>query len=175
MANEAKVATAAKEEKNGLSSIFASITIPLCLVVGILIYKFVMGNPANFEGGDPANHPIQEGAGQVLGLVYKGGFIVPILLSLVLMNITFSIERFLTIAKAQGKGRAESFVRKIRTHLDSNNVDAAIKECDVQRGSVANVLRSTLVKYKEMETASNMDLDHKVVSIQKELEESLKL
>jgi biopolymer transport protein ExbB len=144
-------------------------------VVGILIYKFVMGNPANFEGGDPANHPIQEGAGQVLGLIYKGGFIVPILLSLVLMNITFSIERFLTINKAQGKGRAEAFVRKIRTHLDNNNVDAAIKECDVQKGSVANVLRSTLVKYKEMESATGLDLDQKVVSIQKELEESTTL
>ncbi len=175
MANEAKVATAAKEEKNGLSSIFASITIPLCLVVGILIYKFVMGSPSNFEGGDPNNHPISEGAGQVLGLIYKGGFIVPILLSLVLMNITFSIERFLTIAKAQGKGRAESFVRKIRTHLDNNNVDAAIKECDVQRGSVANVLRSTLVKYKEMENTTGLDLDQKVLSIQKELEESTTL
>ena len=114
MANEAKVATAAKSEKNGLSSIFTSLTIPLCIVVGIVIYKFVMGNPANFEGGDPANHPISEGAGQVLGLVYKGGFIVPILLSLVLMNITFSIERYLTLTKASGKGRAEMFVGNSR-------------------------------------------------------------
>ena len=59
MANEAKVATAAKSEKNGLSSIFTSLTIPLCIVVGIVIYKFVMGNPANFEGGDPEKgHPL---------------------------------------------------------------------------------------------------------------------
>lgn len=175
MANEAKVATAAKSEKNGLSSMFASVAIPMCLLVGILIYKFVLGNPANFEGGDPANHPVSEGIGQVLGLVYKGGFIVPILLSLVLINISFSIERFLTISKAQGKGRAEAFVRKIRTHLDNNNVDAAIKECDVQKGSVANVLRSTLIKYKEMENTTGLDLDQKIVSIQKELEESLTL
>lgn len=175
MANEAKVATAAKSEKNSLSSMFASVAIPMCLLVGILIYKFVLGNPANFEGGDPTNHPVSEGVGQVLGLVYKGGFIVPILLSLVLINISFSIERFLTISKAQGKGRAEAFVRKIRTHLDNNNVDAAIKECDVQKGSVANVMRSTLIKYKEMETVTGLDLDQKVVSIQKELEESLTL
>lgn len=175
MANEAKVATVKVEKGNGMSSMFASIVIPMCLVVGIFIYVFVMGNPANFEGNDPANHPIQEGAGKVLGLIYKGGYIVPILLSLVLMNITFSIERFLTISKAQGKGRAESFVRKVRQHLDANNVDAAIKECDSQRGSVANVLRSTLVKYKEMESTSGMDVDQKVLAIQKEIEESTTL
>lgn len=175
MANEAKAATTKVEKGNGLSSMFASITIPLCLVVGILIYVFVLGNPSNFEGNDPTNHPVQEGAGQVLGLIYKGGFIVPILLSLVIMNITFSIERFLTLAKATGKGRAEAFVRKIRTHLDNNNVDAAIKECDLQKGSVANVLRSTLIKYKEMESATGMDLDQKIISIQKELEESTTL
>ena len=72
MANEAKVAAAAKVEKgNGLSTFFASFTIPLCLLVGILIFTFVMGAPSNFEGNDPANHPVQEGAGHVLGLIHK--------------------------------------------------------------------------------------------------------
>ncbi len=175
MANDAKVATAKVEKGNRMSSMFASIVIPLCVVVGILIYIYVLGNPSNFEGGDTHNHPVSEGAGQVLGLIYKGGFIVPILLSLVLINITFSIERFLTISKAQGKERAEAFVRKIRTHLDTNNVEAAIKECDAQKGSVANVLRSTLIKYKEMETASGMDIDQKILSIQKEMDESTTL
>jgi biopolymer transport protein ExbB len=175
MANEAKVAPAQAEKGNGLSSMFASIVIPMCVVVGILIYTFVMGNPSNFEGNDPNNHPVSEGAGHILGLVYKGGYIVPILLSLVLMTITFSIERFLTISKASGKGRAEAFVRKIRVHLQANNVDAAIKECDIQKGSVANVLRSTLIKYKEMETATDMDKEQKLLAIQKEVEESTNL
>ena len=86
------------------------------------------------------------------------------------LTISRCSDSFLTISKAQGKGRAEAFVRKIRTHLDNNNVDAAIKECDVQKGSVANVMRSTLIKYKEMETTTGLDLDQKIVSIQKELE-----
>ena len=176
MANEAKVAAAAKVEKgNGLSTFFASFTIPLCLLVGILIFTFVMGAPSNFEGNDPANHPVQEGAGHVLGLIHKGGYIVPILLSLVLMNITFSIERYLTIGKAQGKGNAEAFVRKIRAKLDQNDVDGAIKECDAQRGSVANVMRSTLIKYKEMQGLTSMPVDQRIISIQKEIEESVTL
>jgi biopolymer transport protein ExbB len=175
MANEAKAATAKVEKGSGFASIFASVVIPLCVLVGILIYVFVLGNPSNFEGNDTNNHPVSEGPGKFLGLIYKGGYIVPILLSLVLMSITFSIERFLTISKASGKGRAEAFIRKVRTHLNANNVDAAIKECDIQQGSVANVMRSALVKYKELEHETTLDKDQKILALQKEIEESTTL
>ena len=168
-----KVQTQKQESK--FKSLFASFAIPVLLAVGICIYIFVLGNNSNFEGGDPKNHPIPDGVGHVLGLIYKGGMIVPILLSLVLMSITFSIERFLTITKASGKVSAETFVRKIQSQLRANDVDAAIKECDIQTGSVANVVKSTLIKYKELEGVSEMDVDHKVISIQKETEESVSL
>ena len=168
-----KVQTQKQESK--FKSMFASFAIPVLIAVGICIYIFVLGNNSNFEGGDPKNHPIPDGVGHVLGLIYKGGMIVPILLSLVLMSITFSIERFLTITKASGKVSAETFVRKIQSQLRANDVDAAIKECDIQTGSVANVVKSTLIKYKELEGVSEMDVDHKVISIQKETEESVSL
>ena len=164
-----------QKQESKFKSMFASFAIPVLIAVGICIYIFVLGNNSNFEGGDSKNHPIPDGVGHVLGLIYKGGMIVPILLSLVLMSITFSIERFLTITKASGKASAETFVRKIQSHLRSNNVDAAIKECDLQSGSVANVVKSTLVKYKELESVSDMDVDHKVLAIQKETEESVSL
>ena len=168
-----KVQTPKQESK--LKSMFASFAIPVLVAVGICIYLFVMGNPSNFEGGDPKNHPIPDGVGHVLGLIYKGGFIVPILLSLVLMSITFSIERFLTIGKASGKGSAEVFVRKVQSQLAGGNIDAALAECDKQQGSVANVVKSVLIKYKEMANKPDLDTDHKVLAIQKELEESVSL
>ncbi len=168
-----KVQTQKQESK--FKSMFASFAIPVLLAVGICIYIFVLGNSSNFEDPATKDHPVQEGIGHVLGLIYKGGTIVPILLSLVLMSLTFSIERFLTITKASGKISAESFVRKIQSHLRGNNVDAAIKECDIQTGSVANVVKSTLIKYKEMEDIPEMDVDHKVIAIQKETEESVSL
>lgn len=166
---------ASPKSESSMKSNFAAFAIPILVVTGILIYKFVLGYPGNFEGGDPNNHPVAEGIGNVLGLVYKGGFIVPILLSLVLMSITFSIERFLTINRAQGKSNAEGFVRKVQGHLSSNNVDAAIAECDKQQGSVANVVRAALVKYKEMAGKSDMDTDNRILAIQKELEEATTL
>jgi biopolymer transport protein ExbB len=161
--------------KSSFKSMFASFAIPVLIAVGICIYLFVLGNPSNFEGGDPKNHPVQEGVGHVLGLIYKGGFIVPILISLVLMSITFSIERFLTIAQASGKSSAETFVRKVQSQLVAGNIDAALKECDIQKGSVANVVKSALTKYKEMDGNTEYDKEQKVLAIQKEIEESVSL
>ncbi|MFY7733102.1 MAG: MotA/TolQ/ExbB proton channel family protein [Bacteroidia bacterium] len=167
--------TVSKKEEGKAGSIFASLAIPMLVVVGFLLWKFVLGSPSNFADGETKHTPIKEGIGATLGLIYLGGFIVPILLSLVLMSITFSIERFLTIAKASGKTSSESFVRKVKTQLSAGNVDAAIKECDVQQGSVANVVKAALHKYKEMEGESTMDKDQKVLAIQKEIEEATSL
>ncbi|MFN7313345.1 MAG: MotA/TolQ/ExbB proton channel family protein [Bacteroidota bacterium] len=164
-----------KKTESKFSAMFASFAIPVLLIVAILIYIFVLGNPANFEDNDPSKHPVPDGINHVLGLVYKGGIIVPILISLVLMSITFSIERFLTIGKAAGKGSAEAFVRRVQAHLTGGNVDAAIAECDKQQGSVANVVKSALHKYKEMQANTSLDKDQKVLAIQKELEESVSL
>jgi len=157
-----------KESK--AKSMFASFAIPVLVVVGVCIYIFILGNPANFQGNDKNNSPAN-----VLGIIYKGGFIVPILISLVLMSITFSIERFLTIAKASGKGSAQAFVHKVQSHLSGGNIEAALKECDIQQGSVANVVKSALIKYKEMEGVAELNRDQKVLAIQKEIEESVSL
>src|SRR5690606_7753836 len=164
------------EKKNEkFSSGFASWVVILAVVAGLCIYKFIFGDPQNFIGGDHANGPVQGGTRQYLGIIYEGGFVVPILLSLVIMTITFSIERYLTISKASGKTNVNAFIGKIRAHLRSNNIDAAIRECDTQRGSVANVVKSTLFRYKEMEAATHLDVDQRILSIQQEVEESTNL
>ena len=68
-----------------LKSGFASIVIILALVVSYLVYHFVLGNPANFEGGDPEKNPLP---GNFLGIVHKGGQIVPILITIDRMFLT---------------------------------------------------------------------------------------
>ena len=168
MANQQPQASKAK-------SFFASITMVIIFVFAIVFYMFVLGNPANFQGGDLNNHPIEEGVGKWLGTVYTGGVIVPILMSFFLMVITFSIERMLTIGKASGTGSVDEFVRKVKSLLNSDNVDGAIAECSKQKGSVGNVIQSVLHKYKEMQVETNMAKDQKVLSIQKELEDSTSL
>ncbi|TGE17227.1 MotA/TolQ/ExbB proton channel family protein [Hymenobacter elongatus] len=158
------------EAKGG--SAFAAIVIPLALIVSIIIYKFVFGNPGNFQGGNSENHPLP---GSYLGIIYKGGVIVPILLTMFLLVITFSIERFLTISKAKGTKSIEAFVRSIRQKLNVNDITGAVAACDQQKGSVANVVKAGLIKYQEMARDRGMDKDQKVLAIQKEIEESTAL
>ena len=118
----------------------AAIVIPLAFVLAVLIFKFVFGNAANFQGGDSANEPIKDGVGSYLGTIYKGGIIVPILLTMFLIVLTFTIERFMTIAKSQGNGRVDVFISKIRNNMAKGDIDGSIAECNRQQGSIANVV-----------------------------------
>ena len=158
--------------KNSNSGLFAAIIIVVEVTIAILFYKFVLGNPDNFVGGDPANHPLQ---GNYFGIVYKGGFIVPILIAMLMIVITFSIERLITIGRAKGRGNVKTFVQKIKHLIASNNISQAIAECDKQKGSVANVVKAGLVKYNDLAKNSSIEPDKKVVLIQKDIEETTQL
>lgn len=157
---------------DAMKSTFAMITIPILLIVSILIYKFVMGNPSNFEGGDPKGHPLP---GNFLGIIYKGGFIVPILITCLLTTIVMTIERFITIGKAGGKGSVADFVVKVRNMIRGNDIDKALKECDAQQGVVANVVKAGLMKFKEMEANNVLDNEKKELGIAKDIEEATSL
>ena len=161
--------------ENGASSkgsnVFAALTIVICIIIGILIWKFVMGHPSNFENNDPEGHPLP---GNYLGMVYKGGYIVPVLMGLLLMALVFSIERFFVIGKAAGKANVEKFVKNVQTLVAQGKVDEAIAECDVQEGSVANVIRAGLTKYQEVKK-EGFDSEKATETIQKEIEEATSL
>lgn len=166
--------TTAKEASlsESLSSTFAAIVIPLAFVVATLIYVFVFGDPSHFQGGDVKNHPVQ---GDYLGVIYMGGPIVPVLLGLLIMVVTFAIERFFTISKAQGKGSTAKFVAKIKSLISRGEIDAALAEADRQQGSVANVVKAGLLKYKEVDSNYNLDQERKLQAIQKDIEETTQL
>ncbi len=107
--------------------------------------------------------------------MYQGGIIVPVLLGCFLIVLTFVIERLLTVSKASGTGSITEFVRKVQFHLANKDVDKAIAECDKQKGSVGNVMKAGLRKYKEMIGNTELDTEQKVLNIQKEVEEATAL
>jgi len=166
-----KPTTTPKKEGSG-SSLFATLTVPICLVVAILIYMFILGDASHFKGGDNTGDPAE---GDLFGTMYKGGKLVPLGMSYVLMLIVFSIERFIVIGKASGTSSVDAFVRKIQGFLNSGNIEAASAECDKQKGSVANVIKAGLKKYKEMESDATLDVDQKTLAIQKDIEEATSL
>jgi len=121
---------------------------------------------------DPANHPLP---GNMLGTIYKGGIIVPVIQTLLLTVLTLSVERFFTIRAAFGRGKLSKFVAQIKDALNKGDLDEAQRLCDKQRGSVANVVGSTLRKYREMENTADLTKEQKILAIQKELEEATAL
>jgi biopolymer transport protein ExbB len=160
-----------KTEKASASGAFATFTIPICIVVAILIFLFILGNESHYEGGD-VDHGTPT---DLFGTVHRGGVIVPLIMSYLLIVITFSIERFVVIGKASGTGNVDVFVRKVQSFLNAGNISAAEGECDKQKGSVANVIKSGLKKYREMETDATLDVEQKTLAIQKDIEEATAL
>src|SRR6478736_6611861 len=108
-----------------LKSGFALIVIPVVLVLSFLLFHFVLGADSNFKNGNPEQDPIN-----VLGIIYKGGIIVPFLLSFFLLVITFSIERYFTINAAYGKGKLNKFVRGVKDDIKKEHITAAIKKSE---------------------------------------------
>jgi len=172
-ASKASTSVQPKKKSNAISWIA-----PLaCIILGYTIWRFVIGSPDNFTGGKENGGfwPTRTGANGGFAKMYLGGIIVPILIGCFLTVLTFVIERFLTISKASGTGNNAEFIRKVQYHLANKNVDAALAECDRQKGSVGNVMKAGLRKYKEMIGNTELDTDQKVLAIQKEVEEATSL
>ncbi|MFN8323381.1 MAG: MotA/TolQ/ExbB proton channel family protein [Chitinophagales bacterium] len=150
---------------------WAAVVIVTSLVVSEIIFHFVFGARSHFMD-DLRKEPVP---GDYFGIVYKGGFIVPLLMTMFLTVFTFSVERYLTIGKAKGNGSLESFLQKVKTLLHANDINGAIAECNRQKGSVANVVVEGLHKYQEMDKNTEFTLEQKVQHIQQEIEEATSL
>ncbi|KIA82327.1 flagellar motor protein MotA [Kaistella solincola] len=161
-----------------------ALILPILLVIGYLIYYFVLGNPGNFRADPRLNgasvafsgldtkelHP--EG---FMGIIYMGGVIVPILISFMIIVIVFSIERALVLRKAAGAGNVDSFVLNVRRLLNQNKVDEAIEACDRQEGSVGNVVKEGLTTYKALSHDTTLNKEQKMVALNKSIEEATTL
>jgi len=167
--------TAAQPKQGG--NLIATLAPIACIVAGYVIWRFVLGNASNFSNPDPSGGfwPSHKGPKGTFTKMYEGGIIVPILIGSLLVVLTFVVERLLTVAKAAGTGSNTEFIRKVQFHLANKDVEKAIAECDKQKGSVGNVMKSGLKKYKEMISNTELDTDQKVLNIQKEIEEATAL
>ena len=153
---------------SGLSAMGAVIAIVAAMGVGVFIYIFILGADSHF---DAEHHPKP---GDLMGMMYKGGFIVPILIGILVTIIVFSIERTITIMKAAGTGNSAELISKTKHFLEANQLEEAVAECDKNKGSLANVIRAGVEKVKTVQ-GSSMDKETKVAAIQKEIEEATAL
>jgi len=163
----------ANPKKKGFQGVQAAIwIIVFCFIAAVAFYKFVLGNPANFVDGNPEN-AVKDGS--LLGLVYKGGIVVPVIITLLFTVIALSIERWLALRTAFGKGKLPKFVANIKAALKAGDFAKAQKLCDDQRGSVANVIGATLATYKKMEATTGISKEEKIAKIQAAYDEATQL
>ncbi|MEZ5047043.1 MAG: MotA/TolQ/ExbB proton channel family protein [Chitinophagaceae bacterium] len=162
--------SASTAKTSGNSMMMNLIIVVVCIAVAHLIFHGVFSSTSNFSDGAARHQPKN-----LMGTMYLGGWVVPILMSTFFVMLSFLFERAFTIFKSRGKMSNADFIKKVNFHLASKNVDAAISECDKQAGSVGNVMKAGLLKYKEMTTNSELDTDQKVEQIKKELEETTAL
>ena len=71
---------------------------------------------------NPDNHPLPD---NYAGTIYKGGYIVPVVITLLLTIITLSVERFIANSRSKGKKGLMGFVRTI----EEDNLEATKTAC----------------------------------------------
>jgi biopolymer transport protein ExbB len=115
------------------------------------------------------------GVRSTLAVIHTGGFIVGILLAFIIIGTTFSIERYWSIRKARGNGNPELFIKSVVDDLSAGNLDSALAKCDEQRGSIANILRSAIERFKEIENDPEFANEKKISEVQRAIDEAMNL
>ena len=171
MANSQKAAPAKKSQGfQGIRN--AWIVIACCFVLAVLFFQFVLGNPANFENGDPTAH-VKDGS--LLGTIYKGGIVVPVIITLLFSVLALSVERLIALSNASGKGSVAKFVAGVKAAANAGDMAKAQQLCDKQRGVVGNVVAASIKAYQEMEQTTGLNKDQKIAKIQQAHEEAVQL
>ena len=143
-----------------------------CFIIAICIFKFILGNPSNFVNNDPEGAVLN---GNLLGTIYKGGMVVPLIHTLLLTVIALSVERYIALKSAFGKMALPKFTAEVKAAVKAQKFDEAQALCDKMRGSVANVVSASLNAYKEMEATQGIKKAQKVAKIQQAHEEATQL
>ena len=144
----------------------------VCFVLAVLFFKYILGAPEHFVNGDPTQ-PVKDG--NLMGTVYKGGVVVPVIITLLFSVIALSIERFFALRTAFGKSSLGKFVVSVKQAITAGDMAKAQQLCDKQQGSVANVVGASIAAYKEMEATTNLKRAAKVSKIQQAHEEATQL
>ena len=144
----------------------------VCFVLAVLFFKYILGAPEHFVNGDPTQ-PVKDG--NLMGTVYKGGVVVPVIITLLFSVIALSIERFFALRTAFGKSSLGKFVMSVKKAIVAGDMAKAQELCDKQQGSVANVVGASIAAYKEMENTPNLKRAAKVSKIQQAHEEATQL
>ena len=127
---------------------FIMIIIVLCFVVSFIIFEYFLPP-----------------------FIKDGGYIVILLMVLTMLDITFIIERSMSMRKAKGKRSQVAFLRDTMDAIRKNDISKAIDHCNTQKGTMANVLRAGLDRFQTV-TNENLTSDRQVAEIRRAFDEA---
>lgn len=127
---------------------FIMVIIVLCFIVSWVIYEFFL--PQFVKDGGPV----------VIGLMV-----------LTMLDITFIIERSLSLRKAKGKRSQVAFLRDAMEAIRKNDIGTAVDHCNTQQGTMANVLRAGLERFQTVAN-ENLTSDRQVAEVRRAFDEA---
>ena len=170
MATTTKAAAPAKKSSGFKGVKDAWIILVICCIIAYCFYFFVLGDPSHFQGGDRAGHPAD-----LMGTVYKGGFVVGLIITLLLSVIVLGVERFLAIKSASGKINLAKFTAQVKDAVKAQDFGKAKDLCAKMQGSVANVVLASINMYETVEKDDTLKKSQKISKIQQAHEEATQL
>ena len=112
---------APKKKSEGFTGIRGAFwVIAVCAVVAFVLFFTWFANDMHFQDPGTNEHPAD-----VWGTIYKGGIVVPVIHTLLLTVLAMSIERWLALKTAFGKGALPKFVSNIKAALNANDLAKA--------------------------------------------------
>lgn len=107
--------------------------------------------------------------------VKDGGPLIIGLVAMSIMVVTYIIERQLSLKKAGGRGPLPKFLKSLVQNVNSNDIPAAISVCDQQRGSLANIVKTGLERYQEINEKKDLSKKEKMEEVKRVIEEATML
>jgi len=127
---------------------FIMIIIVLCFIISWVIYEYFLPQ-----------------------FVKDGGVVVIGLMVLTMLDITFIIERSLSLRKAKGKRSQVAFLRDAMEAIRKNDIGSAVEHCNTQQGTMANVLRAGLERFQTV-ADENLTSDRQVAEVRRAFDEA---
>jgi biopolymer transport protein ExbB len=142
-------------------STFTIITLVASLVIGVSFYTLIL--PAMDKGVEetPLIHQIT-----------LAGPVVPLLLTITLMLVTFVIERIITLKRAQGSNPLPTFFSNFTKSVREGKYEDAVKLCDNQRGSAAAVLKAGAEQWLRVNKDKTMNTEKRLSETQRAINEA---
>lgn len=140
---------------------FTTITLVAALVISLIFYYGIL--PAMDKG--PEETPL-------IHQISLAGPIVPLLITLTLMLLTYVIERILTLGKARGARPLPVYFSEFTKAVRDGKYDHAVKISDEQRGSAAAVLKAGAEQWIRVANDKSVNMEKKISETQRAINEA---